>query len=481
MASLLNSKKDISFTNTGADTSFTGQWEDIKDYTSAIITLQSPMDGSATLQWAHTSGRRFPEENDIIATESFKYTSVGHDMTATDLENGLGPQEKTHKDSEAVTKQFDHRARWFRIKYENNESVGTQFDDMSFNLQTLYKKAATELKIVDDCANIVSVNVGDDNKNSLYTMLTDASGAALRTTNDAVNTGEALYTHLADSSGHSLATTETNAGSNGESLFVALRDGSNNAFSSTGANVTHNALYIRPGDVCGNAQASTYDVSGASTSGVALYAALADSCGNKISTTNQIGGDTNVKANALYVHLATKDGKSVTENNPLPVVNTQESTGALAFDISYGVKETFVSPHSDLKDTSGEDLKINVYNLFVYNDSPVTVWLKIYDVCTGMLRSAQHDLIDNFPESEEELSASLNQVTNAGQEFDTSANLKYNLTVPGGRSRDLTLPGGTTFNHGMYVRATTQYKADSIQGPGDNAVFFNGSYTKPSA
>ena len=83
--------------------------------------------------------------------------------------------------------------------------------------------------------------------------------------------------------------------------------------------------------------------------------------------------------------------------------------------------------------------------------------------------------------TEAKLSTSLNDVSLGvtGQpNFDTSANLKYNLTVPGGRSRDLTLPGGTTFDHGLYVRATTQYKADSVQGPGENAVFFNGSYTK---
>ena len=464
MASLLNSKKDISFTT--EDTSFTGQWEDIKDYTSAIITLQSPMDGSATLQWAHTSGRTFPTlDTDIIASETFRYDGV-------DV-------------STAVTKQFDHRARWFRIKYENNEAdiIGTKFNDLSFNLQTLYKKAATELKIVDDCANIVSVNVGDDNKNSLYTMLTDASGMALKTTNEGAE-GEALFTHLADGSGFSLATTETGDG-NGESLFVALRDGSNNAFSSTGADVTHNALYIRPGDACGNAQASTFDVSNASTAGVALYAALADSCGNKISTTNQISGVESTVANALFVHLATSDGKSITEENPLPVVNTQESTGAFAFDVSYGIEESFITPHSELSETGAlpnadGHKRIDVYNLFVYNDSPVTVWLKIYDVCTGMLEAADldHQLGSNVTESQ--LSGSLSIVNTNNPTFDTSANLKYNLTVPGGRSRDLTLPGGTTFDHGLYVRATTQYKAESVQGPGPNTVFFNGSYTKSS-
>jgi hypothetical protein len=199
MASISNSKKDVS-------NNFVGVWEDIKDYTTAIITLKAPVDGSATLEWAHTDGRTMPSDSDIIASEQLVYAS-------SDVSN-------------ALTKQYDHRARWFRVRYDNIAGTAEgSFNDMSLNLQTLYKKAPTELKIADDSANIVSVNVGDS-KNSLYTMLTDASGVAIRTTNDSMtDSNEALFTHLADSSGISLATTDVNNGA--ESLFVALRDASN--------------------------------------------------------------------------------------------------------------------------------------------------------------------------------------------------------------------------------------------------------------
>lgn len=443
MASLHNSKKDIS-------ASFVGQWEDVKDYTSAIITLKAPVDGSATIEWAHTDGRAFPQDSDIIASERLIYSS-------TDVSN-------------ALTKQFDHRARWFRVKYDN--IAGTtegDFSDMSLNFQTLYKKAPTELKIVDDSANIVSVNVGDT-KNSLYTMLTDASGVAIRTTNDTQTTGEALFTHLADSSGTSLATTSANNGP--ESLFVALRDASNVGLSSTGViNTSSNALYVRPGDASGNAQASTFDVSGAYTKGVALYAALADNCGRQIDTTNT--NTTGLNANALYVHLADSNGQSISQSNPLPVVNTQESVGALAFDVSYGIEAGFVTPLIDLSTAliGGAAANINLYNIFAYNDGATTVWLKIYDTCYSDLFS---NGILGTPGTEAQFTASLDALNGSG-------NLKYNLTIPGGRARDLVLPGGTTFTRGVYFRATTQYRRTSVQSPGPNVVFLNGTYTKEAA
>lgn len=444
MASLLNSRKDIS-------ANFVGQWEDIKDYTSAIITLKAPVDGSGTIEWAQTDGRTFPTESDVIASERFTYS--GSDT------------------STALTKQFDHRARWFRVKYDHTDgTVESSFSDLCFNFQTLYKKAPTELKIADDSANIVSVNVGDS-KNSLYTMITDASGEAIRTTNDAHTTGEALFTHLADSSGISLATTDTN--NDPESLFVALRDASNVGITSTGViDTCSNALYVRPGDASGNAQASTFDVCGAHTPGVALYGALADNCGYQIDTTamNPNGA---TDANALYVHLALENGVSVDQNNPLPVVNTQESVGALAFDVSYGVESAFISPLIDLSNAviDGSAANINLYNIFVYNDSPVTIWMKIYDVSSGSLDQTGL-LTSTNPVNETLFSASLNSL---------DSTLKYNLTVPGGRARDLVLPGGATFTKGVYFRATTQYRATSIQSPGANTVFLNGSYTKEAA
>jgi len=435
MASILNSRKDI-------DVSFVGKWENIQDYTSAILTFSSPVDGSGVVEWAHTNGRNMPSDTDIIASERFEYS---------------------HEDN-AVTKQWDHRARWFRVSYDHGVILdeAADFNDMSFNLQTLYKKAPTELKIVDDDANVVSVNVGEQG-NSLYTVLTDARGELIRTTNDDQIEGEALYTHLADSSGRSLATTETDFAH--ESLFVALRDASNIAFDSTGELASNNALFVRPGDGSGNAQASTFMVKDAYAEGVALYGALADNCGYQITTTATAGGNDDGH-NALYVHLTDKNGESIRRDNPLPVLNIAESVGASPFDVSYGIEENFITPF-DVAGTIASDKKVNLYNIFVFNESPVTIWLKIYDISQG-------DVEDNDLDGElynQDVTTSLENLVGG-----RSAQ-KYNLTVQAGRARDISLPGGATFFNGIKVRATTQYKFDSTNGPGQDRIFLNGTYT----
>jgi hypothetical protein len=56
--------------------------------------------------------------------------------------------------------------------------------------------------------------------------------------------------------------------------------------------------------------------------------------------------------------------------------------------------------------------------------------------------------------------------------------LRYNLTVQAGRSRDMVFPGGATFKNGILMRVTTAYAPGSLVGPGDDAVFINGSYLK---
>lgn len=446
MASLLNSVYDGSANFTG------GYWEDVKDYTSAILTLRSAFDGSGTIEWADTSGRRLPNNNDIVASESFNYMGIS---------------------GQALTKQFDHRARWFRVRYDHSGVAGVDysaytFKDVSLNLQTLYKKAPTELKIVDDSANIVSVNIGPSG-NSLYTVLTDSSGVLIRTTNPAQTSGQALFVHLADSSGRSLATTNTGKP---ESLFVSLRDASNVALDSTGT--SNNALFVRPGDVCGNAQASTFSVSGAYTNGVALYGALADNCGIQIDTTSKLGfqpATGGTTANALYVTLADAYGHSISATNPLPVITTVESTGAMAFDVSSGIVQDFISPDASLSSSGGK--KINLYNICVYNDGPTTAWLKVYDVSSAGLNdvSLLAGVGPNTPQNETLFSSSFNRM-----DVSTTA-LRYNLTVPAGRYRDLVLPGGATFNYGAFFRATTQHRPNSVAGPGANTVFLNGSYT----
>jgi hypothetical protein len=144
MASSANSIKDYNVVS-GV---FTGVWEDIKDYTSAIVTIaRSTTSGAGSkiaivrLEWAHTAGRTLPSEDtisntDIVATESFDYT-----LSSTT----------------ALTRQYDHRARWFRLRVTYSEAGQTG----TIDLQTLYKRAPTELKIVDDQANVVSVMQGE--------------------------------------------------------------------------------------------------------------------------------------------------------------------------------------------------------------------------------------------------------------------------------------------------------------------------------
>ena len=410
MASLLNST-----VNNVAD-DFTGQWEDVKDYTNTIVTLKPQSTGTCTLEWAATEGRTLPSNGDIVTSETF--------TASADV---------------AITKQYDHRSRWFRLRY----------DEVPGSIQTLHKKAPTALKIVDASSNIVSINTGTAG-NSLYTVLTDASGIAIRTTQSDSETQGALLVHLADSSGISLSRTA------GNNLHVALRDVCDNAISTTGLTVSGNAMYVRPGDQEGRAQAATLAVQGAYTSGVALYAALADSSGNMIDTTTT--NPTGTSINAMYVQLADENGQAIGPGRPLNVVASIESSGALAFDISTGVTTTFVT-FPDL--SAGA---VNLYNIGVYNDGPNTAWLKIYDICYTLLDDENIDGTDMG-------SGPLLALPDGGRP-------KYIVTAPAGRARDLVFPGGAKFTQGVYFRATTGYANGSVESPATNTVFVNGSYLK---
>jgi hypothetical protein len=178
MSSVFNSKSQLHNLD---NEDFLGRWEDIQAYTSVINTIESnSASGTIRFQWVNMDDDSVPSDDELPLCED-SYTFVG--------------------DATALTKQFDTRARWFRLKIEGTGSIA-QF-------ATTYKKSATEIKLTDNSTNIVSVNVGEDNENSLFTVLTDMSGNLLGTTNDAHAGGEALFTHLADVSGHSLSTTDT--------------------------------------------------------------------------------------------------------------------------------------------------------------------------------------------------------------------------------------------------------------------------------
>ena len=182
MASVFNSQTDT-YNLDDKQGTFLGKWEDIQAYTSVINTIETGTDTSGTIhfEWVNKDDDSVPtDQTDPLCVDSYNF----------------GENES------ALTKQFDTRARWFRLKIEGNGTDIKQF-------ATTYKKSATEIKLTDDTTNIVSVNVGDDNENSLFTVLTDMSGDLLGTTNDAHPEGEALFTHLADASGHSLSTTDT--------------------------------------------------------------------------------------------------------------------------------------------------------------------------------------------------------------------------------------------------------------------------------
>ena len=126
MSSVFNSS--ISY---NLDTDFTGRWEDIQAYTSVINTIESDSaSGTIHFQWVNMDDDSVPRGDELLCEDS--YTFVG--------------------DGTPLTKQFDTRARWFRLKIEG-AGIIQQF-------ATTYKKSATEIKLTDDTTNIVSVNVG---------------------------------------------------------------------------------------------------------------------------------------------------------------------------------------------------------------------------------------------------------------------------------------------------------------------------------
>lgn len=406
-ASLLNSIKDTS-------TSFIGQWEDVKDYNTLILTLQAPRDGSGTLHWANTTRRQYPSDTDVIATERFYYSAT------------------TPK-----TLQWDHRGRWFKLHYADSSTGPSNYTDYSLNIETLYKGIGTELKIADDAQNVVSLH-GE----SYQTIYTDISGTALATTDDGTADGEALYVNLRDSSSN-FSYAHTSADIGPESLFVGLRDNNNDNLSVTDTN----DLTVHTTNTLGYSQAATADVSGAESGTKAFFIAGADNTGATISSTKE--HPQNTGANALYVHLTLSGGVAVDEENPLPCVEADKIAQVRYFDISGGIKENFSSTF-DL--SSG---RINLFNLFTYNDGPVTTWTKCYDMSQGYLES----------------------LTDTSYELYNNRVL-FNVATPAGHYRDLKFPRGLLFNEGLHFRTTVDHDYDSSYGPGDDILFINGAYFK---
>ncbi len=359
MASLLNSVRN-------GKSEFIGYWEEIDEYNSVTLTMQSPFDGSCCFEWANNTGRKRPTNSDVIASETVAYTR-----------------------GEPITHQLDHRGRWFRFTYKDIADTAfglPNYEDMCLNIETMYKRDATELKIANDSQTITSVQHGD--LDSAYQIvLSDTSGVKLRTTNDAVQSKhEALYVTPRDAENSKLAFT-VSGDQGAKSLFVGLRDNCNHNLSSTSdPNVDVSTLYIHPSNLHGYSQAGTAKVQmGAGengTDGVALYLSAA---GEKrgIASTFELKTDRNghPAGNSLSVHLVHNQGQAVNKDSPLPVTKAGTIGQAKPFDIDHGIQEIFTS----LPDTT--NAKVDLTNLFTYNDGPVPTWTKVYDICSGMISS----------------------------------------------------------------------------------------------
>ena len=89
-----------------------------------------------------------------------------------------------------------------------------------------------------------------------------------------------------------------------------------------------------------------------------------------------------------------------------------------------------------------------LHQLGITNDTPNTAWIKVYDMA--------------------ELSPDRYDTTTY-----TSA-IKLNIAVPAQSYRDVVMSYGVSFEHGIALRATTDYKYDSpsLTGLGDGAYVY---------
>jgi hypothetical protein len=165
------------------------QWDDVKSYNSTVLTVKSGTPGYVKLRWAQ--GHETEDGDDVFPDQG-------------DLESPLAEDYFYHDGQGVITKQFDVRSRWLNVWFDGSLTGAI---DTDLVMSTVYKKAATEIKITDDDVDIVPLNIGNDVSNSLLVGITDSQGQLLNTTMETQN-GESLFTHLADSSGASLTTTD---------------------------------------------------------------------------------------------------------------------------------------------------------------------------------------------------------------------------------------------------------------------------------
>jgi hypothetical protein len=222
----------------------------------------------------------------------------------------------------------------------------------------------------------------------------------------------------------------------------------------------HNALAVHTADSEGHSQAATGPVKEATFGDVALYYSLSDACGSSISTyQTRVDGSNN----ALYVTLADGSGHSIKSDNGLYVAMNSKYIKSYGFDTSIGNKlVTLIDVSSINVDISVNGFNLN--NLGLANESAVPVWVRVYDICTGIVSSKGLVLPNG----------------------DISANgllpyLKYNFAIPATDYRDLQFSKPVLFNNGIYFAASTNFRYETLDyPPGRAPIYINGNYTHVS-
>lgn len=442
MASILNSIK-----NTADD--FSGVWEDVQWYPTVKIAMVSPISGELNLQWTNTKNGRVPRPDD----EPLCSVDVCYNDPSGEL-----------------VFEKDSRARWFRLNYTNSNYDDSEsdnpFDDLSLSIMTSYKDAPTTLKIVDnDENNVVTVSAG-----SVYTMLVDNSGVALKSTS----------TQLSDDARHALFInprqqdlSNTALGINEEgsknSLKIAIRDSSNGPTDTCGnfstfrtegfgASDASNALYVRPSDASGFDQAGTITVTDACLSGVALFmtTVAGSTVDNSVGVTEVDGEDVNYyDSNALFVCHVDSSMNVYDKDHPTPCDMVGDTTNVKSFDISEGMTEYFTS-HGAL-----EKGPLSIKNLFVYNDGPTLVRLKLYDLIGSTATTEDGDNGVGGKRAEVDYDG-----------IDLNDYIAKTIYLPPGETKEFEYPNGIKFSNGVAFRAVI----DEPVGAPRNTVFVAGTY-----
>jgi hypothetical protein len=417
-----------------ANTTYT-YWYDVKEYTSITVTAQTVDDIDAssysspvTLIWGQGENDSPPYHPDLSGGDG----DYLQDLVATDVMNDMCAQA-------VQTKQYDVRSRWLMFKSERPDA-GMSLIILSHN----FKRVPTEIKLRDSDATDSGTNdIALVSNNNMRVLLTDSSGVAIDVTTDtglAASTVNALYVHLADASGDSIDAVGTGA----KTLSVSIRDASNNPITSTSTGSTDTAMTAVFAAATGVEQASTLEVTGARYGGRALYYTLADQDGLQYSTSKN-----DVCDNAMYVHLTDEAGDSVTTTNRISVkFATITAITRSMFDTSV---EASLSTLTALNDTS-----FQLHSLGIANELPVTVWLKVYDMSIGKVSATAE--FSNYV-----------------------SDIAYNLPVPPGDYRDVTLSSGVQFYNGLYFRISQDYPYDnSYENLGGDAgiVYVTGTYSQ---